>query len=266
MNCLTALMATPAVPASTAALQKSYVTYTAPIYTEDAHTSLTVTTLESRSLLSNSGVTGLRTWEGALHLGAYIASPAGRALLQGKTVLELGAGTGFLSIFCAKHAGAVYVLATDGDGGVVDDIGANIYLNGLENSGKIESTVLKWGHAIFDELLSHTEEERIYDLVLGADVVSPSLQSLVFVCPTNILIITRHLMLKTYDVDAISTLVATLRDLFVKYPRMTALIAATVRKQTTLEAFTNACSRFSASEGFHSYRVINILFKLILRG
>lgn len=52
-------------------------------------------------------------------------------------------------------------------------------------------------------------------------------------------------MLKTYDVDAIPSLVATLRDLFEKYPRMTALIAATVRNKTTFEAFINACSKSS---------------------
>lgn len=185
-------MATPAVPAFTAALQKSYVTYTAPIYAGAAHNSSTVTTLESRALLSSSGVTGLRTWEGALHLGAYIASPTGRALLHGSTVLELGAGTGFLSIFCAKHAGARYVLATDGDGGVVDDIEANIYLNGLEKSGRVESTVLKWGHSLVHELLSHPEEERIYDIVLGADVVSskPATRR-TCLSSTNTLIITR---------------------------------------------------------------------------
>lgn len=165
-------MASPAMPASTAALQKSYVTYTAPISAGDSQNSSTVTTLESRALLSDSGNTGLRTWEAALHLGAYLASPTGRSFLHEKSVLELGAGTGFLSIFCAKYAGAFHVLATDGDGGAVDDMGANIYLNGLENSGRMESTVLKWGHALIDELLSHPEEERIYDVVLGADVVS----------------------------------------------------------------------------------------------
>ena len=168
-------MATPAVPASTAVLQKSYVTYTAPIFTGEAHHSWTVTTLEFRAVLSNSGNTGLRTWEGALQLGTYLASPSGRALILGKNVLELGAGTGFLSIFCAKHAGTLHVLATDGDGGVVDDMGANIYLNGLENSDRMESTSLKWGHALIDEMLTHPEEERVYDVVLGADVVSPGL-------------------------------------------------------------------------------------------
>ncbi len=107
-----------------------------------------------------------------MYFGAYLASDAGRAVVNGKNVLEIGAGTGFLSIFCAKHAGAAHVLATDGDGSTVDDIGANIYLNGLEGSGRIETTVLRWGHALVEDLLSPTEEKRVYDTVIGTDVVS----------------------------------------------------------------------------------------------
>ena len=176
MDCLTTLLASPIVPASTAALQKSYVTYTVPINNPETQEVSTVTTLESRALLSHSGNTGLRTWEAALHLGAYLATASGRALVHGKNVLELGAGTGFLSIFCAKHAGASHTLATDGDGGTVDDIGANIYVNGLERSRRIRATVFKWGHALIDELLSPPAEARVYDVALGADVVSVHLR------------------------------------------------------------------------------------------
>lgn len=73
----------------------------------------------------------------------------------------------------------------------MEDIGANIFLNGLEDSGKIKSTILKWGHALIDELLSPPEEERIYELVLGADLVSPypTVSSASFL--DNSLIITR---------------------------------------------------------------------------
>ena len=165
----------PARPPSSAALQKSYVTYTTPICdaaADDDGELRTVTTLESRALLLASGATGLRTWEAALHLGAYLASDRGNVCVDGKNVFELGAGTGFLSLFCAKHTGARYVLATDGDGGIVDGISANIYLNELEGSNRIESTVLKWGHALIDELLSGQDGERLYDVILGADVVS----------------------------------------------------------------------------------------------
>ncbi|KAI9873659.1 MAG: hypothetical protein M1830_010742 [Pleopsidium flavum] len=229
MACLTTLMASPTLPPSTAALQKSYVTYTTPMYGPSSDEPSAVTTLESPSLLSSSGATGLRTWPAALSLGTYLASHTGKACVDGKNILELGAGTGFLSIFCAKHAGALHVLATDGDGGAVDDIGANIYLNGLEGSGKMETAVLKWGHALIEELLSGQNEGRTYDVVLGADVI--------------------------YDIDAIPALVATLLDLFNKYPRIEALIAATVRNENTLKAFINACNTnnfYLQDVGFHT--------------
>lgn len=47
----------------------------------------TITLLERRRLVSGSQVTGFRTWEGALHLGAYLLSDAGRRLVRGRNVL-----------------------------------------------------------------------------------------------------------------------------------------------------------------------------------
>ena len=149
-------------------MQKSYVTYTDP-FTSSA--SQTVTTLESRAILASSGTTGLRTWEAALHLATYLCSDEGRILIRGKSIIELGAGTGFLSILCVKHLGANYVLATDGSSDVVDTLGSNIYLNGLEGSKVIDGAVLIWGHALIDGVLNIKEEYEKYDVILGADVV-----------------------------------------------------------------------------------------------
>ena len=92
--------------------------------------------------------------------------------MKGKNVLELGAGTGFVSILCAKHLGAKFVLATDGSGEVVDSLSENVYLNGLDQGSCIEPAVLKWGHGLVDDVLNDNEEHRVYDVVIGADVVS----------------------------------------------------------------------------------------------
>ena len=127
--------------------------------------------LESRAILASSGTTGLRTWEAALHLGTYLCSEEGRKLIQGKSIIELGAGTGFLSILCAKHLRTKYVLATDGSGEVVDALGSNIYLNGLEGSRFINGTALIWGHTLSDGVLNVTEGYETYDVILGADLV-----------------------------------------------------------------------------------------------
>src|ERR1700761_419208 len=85
--------------AFTTAQQKSIVSYHLPadflsqqpvcIYIEEA-----------RNLLAARGTTGLRVWDASLHLG-YFLFAAGASLIQHKNVLELGAGTGLLSILCA---------------------------------------------------------------------------------------------------------------------------------------------------------------------
>lgn len=162
-------MGQPLPSASAAAQQKSYVTYTAPVPGADA---AQITLLEAPSLLASSGTTGFRTWEAALFLGAYLSSPAGNRFVNGKNVLELGAGTGFLSIFCAKDLGAQRVLATDGSQEVIGDLKSNIHLNELDGSELIQTAILQWGHALIGGVADCREDKRPYDLVLGADVVS----------------------------------------------------------------------------------------------
>jgi len=159
------------IPASVAAQQKQYVTYTLPELTSDART---ITTLEARAILASSGTTGLRTWEAALHLGTFLSSPRGLSLVKKQNVLELGAGTGFISMLCAKSLGAEHVLATDGSAEVMDDMKANLYLNGLEGSVLIDTIALKWGHALIGEFFDDSEAGPRFDVVLGADVVSPT--------------------------------------------------------------------------------------------
>jgi predicted nicotinamide N-methyase len=181
----------PQLPDSDAAQQKNYVTYTSPTSLEDpgggngssssstgnGHPSPasdlgTVTLLENRALLASSGTTGLRTWEAALHLATFLVSEEGETWVKGRNVLELGAGTGFISILCAKALSASFVLATDGSGDVVDALGENVFLNGLEGSKTIDTAVLKWGHALIEGVLNGHDEHRKFDLILGADVVS----------------------------------------------------------------------------------------------
>lgn len=145
--CFARLVALPPLSEIDSAQQKGFVTYTIPINGLDAPS---ITTLEVRSVLAASGNTGVRTWEAALRLGAFLSSDAGKQYVAGMNILELGAGTGFLSILCAKHLDARFVLATDGSGEVVGELDYNISLNGLEGAGAIEPAVLKWGHVLPD--------------------------------------------------------------------------------------------------------------------
>lgn len=213
-GCLARYMGQPLPSASAAAQQKSYVTYTMPIRGLNA---AQVTLLEAPSLLASSGTTGFRTWEAALFLAAYLSSSEGNHLVTGKDILELGSGTGFLSILCAKHLGAQRVLATDGSQEVISDLKSNIQLNELEGRELIQTAILQWDHALIGGVEDCREEKRSYDLVLGADV--------------------------TYDLKSIPSLIATMRDIFELYSNTRTLISATVRNEQTFDAFTTACDK-----------------------
>lgn len=148
--------------------QQSYVTYFLPssLYQEES-----VTLLESRALISSSGSTGLRTWDAALYLGAFLASSAGRGLIHDRNVLELGAGSGFVSILCAKYLGARHVVATDGDSRVVEDMKTNLFLNDLDNAEGIDVVGLLWGQNLINLLSEELGVVYEAQIVLGADIV-----------------------------------------------------------------------------------------------
>ena len=199
-----------------AAQQKCYVTYHQSLLGSDpSGTDPHITLLESRFLLSAAGTTGLRTWEAALHLGQYLC--ANPEICRGRRILELGSGTGYLSILCAKYLEADHVVASDGSDDVIDNLPDSIYLNGLQGSDKVLPMDLKWGHALVGTEERDWNGGRNIDVVLGADV--------------------------TYDLDLHPALVDTLQELSSLIPNVEIIIAATKRNQKTFESFLGACQR-----------------------
>lgn len=226
MSRLSLLFSSPIPSELVAAQQKAYVTYTLSSLRSQSSPqqpfswSAAVTLLESRNLIAAAGTTGLRTWEASLHLGKFLCSPDCPITIKGKNVLELGAGTGFLSILCAKHLGAEHVTATDGSDTVVSDMPTNFYLNDLEDAPQIRATELVWGHALLGAEAEQWNLGRKVDVVLGADV--------------------------TYDKSVIPSLVATLQELIVLFPDVAIIIGATIRNESTFDSFLSSC----ASNGF----------------
>ncbi|TLD32909.1 hypothetical protein PspLS_01604 [Pyricularia sp. CBS 133598] len=226
---LTTLMSQPTPSEATAAQQKSYVTYHLSLLDEpsssSSNRSKSITLLENRHLIAASGTTGLRTWEAALHLGQYLCLQAD-SLVSGRRVLELGAGTGYLSMLCAAHLGAAHVVASDGSDDVVANLPEGAFLNGLQQQegdaaaakgAAVQPMDLKWGHALVG-----TEDERWnggepVDLVLGADV--------------------------TYDASLAAPLLGTIADLVGMFPAVQVLIAATERNSATYAAFLDAVAK-----------------------
>ncbi|KAF1941915.1 hypothetical protein EJ02DRAFT_454752 [Clathrospora elynae] len=205
------------------AQQKAFVTYSYPLHSTDDSISdeRAVTLLEARFVIASSGTTGLRTWEAALLLGSYLASETGRASIHGKRLFELGAGTGMLSILCAKYLGVAGIVATDGDEGVVDAVKTNIFINGLDADDtsrcQVRTAALKWGYPVDATTFSEDYGIDVPDILIGADV--------------------------TYDKFANPRLVATLREFFELNSALEVLVSATIRKEQTFEIFLNACKR-----------------------
>jgi len=208
---------------ATSAQQKSFVTYTLSSLqthpsalssaSKAAPDTSTLTILEARSIIASSGTTGIRTWEAALHLGNYLSTNS--HLVRGKSILELGVGTGYISILCAKHLGASHVIASDGSDDVVADLPTNFYINGLQDTAVIEAKELKWGHALIGSEHPQWNSGRNIDVVLGADV--------------------------TYENSAILALVSTFAELFTLYPGLIIILAATIRNPATFAEFERVC-------------------------
>jgi protein-lysine N-methyltransferase EEF2KMT len=127
--------------------------------------------LERRHLISGSSTTGFRTWEAALHLGTYLMTDTGAELVRNKNIIELGAGTGFVSLLCARHLRAKRTVATDGDEAVVEALKENAFLNGLDSESQYATSVLRWGRSLIGTWLEDINEESPLDLIVGADIV-----------------------------------------------------------------------------------------------
>lgn len=81
---------------------------------------------------------GLQVWSGSLLLADFAVHNA--AAWRGKTLLELGAGTGLVSIVAARTAGAV--ICTDGFDNVLQNCAAAVKLN--DPSPNITIRTLEW--------------------------------------------------------------------------------------------------------------------------
>lgn len=158
---------------------------------------------ETPRLISGSGTTGLRTWEAALFLSHWIVSHRDR--FKDKRVLELGAGTGLVSLTLLKSADIKSLLITDGNSTLIDALSTNFQLNGITYpSSSMSCQQLWWGQDTVPKS----------DIIVAADV--------------------------TYDSSIVPSLVGCLEEGLETAKE--AYIAATVRNNQTLKVFEEALS------------------------
>ncbi|KAK0448459.1 putative methyltransferase-domain-containing protein [Desarmillaria tabescens] len=116
------------------------------------------------------GSVGAQTWGGACVLAeAIVEDPTAFGLQSGIRVLELGAGTGLVSIVVGKLLeGCVTIVATDFYPSVLDNLKANIGNNFVQPASvAISSTFLDWA----DSDNHDVSLDAPFDVVLGADIV-----------------------------------------------------------------------------------------------
>ncbi|KAI6379944.1 hypothetical protein MCOR25_001843 [Pyricularia grisea] len=200
-----------------------HVTYTVPLFPPGSSSTVNpdiVTLVESRRLVAGSRFTGHRTWDGALHLAHYLVAEQG-STVKGRSVLELGAGAGLLSILCAKYFGAESVIATDGDERVVEEARRNVDICGLggeeEGQGRVEVERLWWGEDLGASWLHDRlfKQEKSLDVVFGADLI--------------------------YNEESASALAKTLKSLLVLKPGLKVIISWAIRFPEVANKFLQDC-------------------------
>ncbi|KAJ5632164.1 hypothetical protein N7490_008503 [Penicillium lividum] len=211
------LLAQPKPSPMEVATELSHIKYTAP---RQPHIpDRTVITVENRGLILSGGTTGNRTWEAALHLGSFLASAEGQTIVQGKRVIELGAGTGFLSLLCARHLGVRSVVATDREPGLVANMRECVRLNSVAEGRDISMYPALWDWGTPLEGVEGVEEGELeFDIALGADLV--------------------------YDADIVPPLLVTLRDLFENYGVKQFVTGVALRNEATFQAFLTECDSY----------------------
>ncbi|KAI0316493.1 hypothetical protein OF83DRAFT_1264688 [Amylostereum chailletii] len=189
----------------------------------------TITLYESRTMIE-AGTTGLRTWRASFILARYLI--AHRELVANATVLELGAGTGFLGIVVAslqkiygdpsQNTGRTLCL-TDVHGDVLSRCADNVRLSCNTSSSHPNLTVraLDWTDAVDATRLPslhHFLATLSPGIILGADIL--------------------------YHPDIIPALLATLSAALGEKSTGSgpaiALLAITLRNKDLFEAFLNA--------------------------
>lgn len=131
--------------------------------------------------------------------------------MAGRRVLELGAGTGYLAVLCAKYLSSAHVVASDGSDDVLANLADNLALNGVGDSARVGLGKIKWGD---DGGLPRWDGAPAH-VIVGADI--------------------------TYDRSAMPALLETMAHLLGLRAGAEAYVSMTQRNAHTVSVFLEAC-------------------------
>ncbi|CCK69097.1 protein-lysine N-methyltransferase KNAG_0B06720 [Huiozyma naganishii CBS 8797] len=165
---------------------------------------------EMPRLISAVNTTGFRTWRAATSLSKLLVEH--RELTRGKTVLELGCGTGLSSITVGVLDEYKKLYVTDGDTGILSEVTTpNLSLNKVERD--VQCQRLVWA-----------SEDRVpgdIDVVVGADI--------------------------TYDPTVFPELCTCLDECLQQPKCQCAILACTERNRETVHELHSQCAQHSLS-------------------
>ncbi|EDO18805.1 hypothetical protein Kpol_1028p81 [Vanderwaltozyma polyspora DSM 70294] len=166
---------------------------------------------ETPYVVSAAGTTGFRTWEAALFMTSFFVETGYLDTMSKKNILELGAGTGLVSIgLCKQYEDSIdKIYVTDGDSQLVEgQLLKNFNENELSHNDRVILQKLWWN--VDDVPLD-------LDLIVAADV--------------------------TYDSSVVPDLCETISNCFKRSSNDSAvcLLSATVRNEDTLDLFEKKC-------------------------
>ncbi|RMD39162.1 hypothetical protein DV735_g5966, partial [Chaetothyriales sp. CBS 134920] len=172
---------------------------------------------EKPQVLGYGSDTGNRTWEASLRLMHFLS--AHPQLIRGRTVLELGAGSGLLSVYCAAVLGAKTVIATDISPQILQacqdniDLNASFWADAHRSPPILRQLDLTDNLRVVIETQLHDAEGNhvVPDIILAADVI--------------------------YDPDVARALAQGLRVTVRRMSGIEVIISATVRNMELLEDF-----------------------------
>ncbi|XP_039755985.1 methyltransferase-like protein 22 isoform X2 [Pararge aegeria] len=131
---------------------------------------------------TNISLVGLQVWRGAFLLGDLLIHLGLNGGLSGKTVLELGAGTGLTSFVAAIYAKKV--VCTDIDlGGILELIKLNAKYNSklIKSQFKVmplDFTSTDWNVSLLDEI-------KRTDVIIASDVTLPPIRQILLSKPAR---------------------------------------------------------------------------------